>query len=79
MAVDRLEASSQELALLRLLHLVLTGAVELTPGGARGGRPPVRAAPPAERVGLDADAAPDDVREARSAASNAGARARRAR
>ena len=33
-AVDRLEASSQDLALLRLLHLVLTGAVELTPTSA---------------------------------------------
>ena len=41
-AVDRLEASSQELALLRLLHLVMTGAVDLTPGRARRGGPPVR-------------------------------------
>ena len=41
-SVDRLEASSQDLALLRLLHLVLTGVVELVPGRARGGGPPVR-------------------------------------
>ena len=41
-AVDRLEASSQELALLRLLHLVLTGAIELTPDERARGRPPVR-------------------------------------
>ena len=80
MAVDRLEASSQELALLRLLHLVLTGAVELTPGERAEVDRLCGTAPPAERVGLDADATPEArPRRARSTASNAGARARRAR
>jgi hypothetical protein len=63
MAVDRLEASSQELALLRLLHLVLTGAVELTPGERAEVDRLCGTAPAAERVGLASDATPDDVRQ----------------
>ncbi len=62
MAVDRLEASSQELALLRLLHLVLTGAVELTPGERAEVDRLCGTAPPAERVGLDTGATPEAVR-----------------
>ena len=41
-AIDRLEASSGALALLRLQHLVLAGHLELERVGARGGRPAVR-------------------------------------
>jgi predicted GTPase len=62
LAVDRLEASSQDLAMLRLLHLVMTGLVEL--GGAEreeidrlcgiGG--------PNARVGLATEAGPTEVR-----------------
>jgi hypothetical protein len=63
-AIDRLEASSGSLALLRLQHLVLAGHLELseseraevdrlcTPGDAR------------TRAGLDGDATDDDVRAA---------------
>ena len=64
MAVDRLEASSQELALLRLLHLVLTGAVELNPDERAEVDRLCGSAPPAERVGLGADATADAVRAA---------------
>jgi hypothetical protein len=62
MAVDRLEASSQELALLRLLHLVLTGAVELTPGERAEVDRLCGTAPATERVGLDIAATPEAVR-----------------
>ena len=77
MAVDRLESSSQELALLRLLHLVLTGHVALAPDRTRRGRPAVRRrVRPAERSGLAADAMRRrGARRPRSAASSAGARA----
>ena len=62
--IERVEASSEELALLRLLHLVLAGLVEVgTDDRAEidrlvGGRSP------AERVGLAADAGPAAIREA---------------
>ena len=62
--VERVEAGSEELALLRLLHLVLAGLVEVSPderleiGGLTGG------GSPAERVGLAGDAAPEAVRAA---------------
>ncbi len=63
-AVDRLEASSQDLAMLRLLHLVMTGLVtlgsserlELDRLSGVGGV--------GEKVGLSADAQPPDVRAA---------------
>ena len=63
-AIDRLEASSQELALLRLLHLVLSGTVELVPAERVEVDRLCAAAGPGERVGLTPDASPADVREA---------------
>jgi hypothetical protein len=63
-AVDRLEASSEELALLRLLHIVLTGAVALAPGERAEVDRLCGSGPPAERMGLDPDATPTEVREA---------------
>ena len=63
-AVDRLESSSQELALLRLLHLVLTGAIDLSPDE-RGEVDRLCGATPAgTRVGLEPDASPAAVRDA---------------
>ena len=68
-AVDRLEASSQALALLRLLHLVLSGQVALEPDeraeidrlcGSGGGA--------AERVGLAKGSPSSEVRAAAIAA-----------
>jgi len=64
MAIDRLEASSQELALLRLLHLVLSGTVELAPGERAEVDLLCGSARPAERVGLTSDTSPAEVREA---------------
>ena len=61
-SVDRLEASSQDLALLRLLHLVLTGAVELTPAERAEVDRLCASAPAAERVGIPTDATADAVR-----------------
>lgn len=63
-AVDRLEASSQDLAMLRLIHLVMTGLVtlgsterqEIDRLGGTG--------QPAEKMGLPRDAAQPDVRAA---------------
>ncbi len=63
-AVDRLEASSQDLALLRLLHLVLTGAVELTPGERAEVDRLCGTAPATERVGIEAEATDEQVRRA---------------
>lgn len=62
--IERVEAGSEELALLRLLHLVLAGLVEVDPDERAeidrlvGGRSPT------ERVGLPADAGPAGVRAA---------------
>jgi hypothetical protein len=63
-AIDRLEASSQELALLRLLHLVLSGTVELAPAERAEVDRLCSAGGPAERIGLAADASGADVRAA---------------
>jgi hypothetical protein len=63
-AVDRLEASSQDLALLRLQHLVLTGAVELTPDQRREVDRLSGSAPANEKLGLGAGASPADQRDA---------------
>ena len=63
-SVDRLEASSQDLALLRLLHLVLTGAVELTAVERAEVDRLCGAAPAGERVGIGADATGTQVRQA---------------
>ncbi len=60
-SVDRLEASSQDLALLRLLHLVLTGVVELSPAERAEVDRLCASAPGAERVGMP-DAGADEVR-----------------
>jgi GTP-binding protein EngB required for normal cell division len=67
-ALDRLEAASGELALLRLQHLVLAGLVELPEAEeAEIGRLSVSGSPP-ERLGLPVDASGDDVRDAAVAA-----------
>jgi hypothetical protein len=63
-AVDRLEASSQDLALLRLLHLVLTGAVELTPGERTEVDRLCGAGAPGDRVGIEPGASDGEVRAA---------------
>jgi hypothetical protein len=63
LAVDRLEASSQELALLRLLHLVLTGGVELTLDEREEVDRLCGSALAQERVGLAGDATADRVRQ----------------
>jgi 50S ribosome-binding GTPase len=63
-AIDRLEASSQELALLRLLHLVLSGTVELAPAERAEVDRLCAPAGRAERVGLASDASAAEVREA---------------
>jgi energy-coupling factor transporter ATP-binding protein EcfA2 len=63
-SVDRLEASSQDLALLRLLHLVLTGAVELTAAERAEVDRLCGAAPAGERVGIGAEATASQVRAA---------------
>ena len=63
LAVDRLEASSQDLALLRLLHLVLTGAVTLAPDQRAEVDRLCTSGAATDRVGLEAGASPADVRE----------------
>lgn len=63
-AVDRLEAASQELALLRLLHLVLTDALTLTADERAELDRLCRSAPPTERLGLVSDTPADEVRAA---------------
>ena len=62
--IDRLEASSSELAMLRLLHLVLSGAVPLD--AASGSEVDRLAAPGtlAQRLGLGGDATADEARAA---------------
>lgn len=62
-AIDRLEASSGELALLRLQHLVLAGHVDLSEDE-RAEVDRLQATEPRARTGLPADAVPDDVRAA---------------
>lgn len=62
--VDRLEASSQELALLRLLHLVLTGVVELSQDERAEVDRMCGSMSPTERAGLAAGADPAAVRTA---------------
>ena len=62
--IERVEAGSEELALLRLLHLVLAGQVQVNPDERleidrlTGGRPP------GERAGLGPDAEPSAIRAA---------------
>ena len=77
MAIDRLEATSRELAMLRLLHLVFSGAVAL----AAGERDEVeRLGLVAGRAeGLEAGATTNDVRAGVWPGSSAGERARRTR
>jgi hypothetical protein len=64
LAVDRLEASSQDLALLRLLHLVLTDAVTLAPAQRTEVDRLCTAGGATERVGLEPGATAAEVREA---------------
>ena len=63
-AVDRLEASSQDLARLRLLHLVLTGTVALAPAEREEVDRLCGPGSPAARVGLGAAAPAEAVRGA---------------
>ena len=63
-AIDRLEASSGELALLRLLHLVLSGTITLAPAQRAEVDRLCGAGGPAERTGLPADAEADAIRGA---------------
>jgi hypothetical protein len=62
--IERVEAGSEQLALLRLLHLVLAGLVEVDPAERAEIDRLVGAASPGERVGLAADASDDAVRAA---------------
>ena len=64
-AVDRLEASSQALAMLRLLHLVLSGQIALRDEErAEIERLSASGTAAADRLGLPNGAAPDEVRNA---------------
>jgi hypothetical protein len=54
-AVERIESSAHELAELRLLHMLLTGAVELTEEQAKEVARLTAGGDPAERLGLPAD------------------------
>ena len=72
LAVDRLEASSQDLALLRLLHLVLTGAVDLAPDERAEVDRLCGAGAATERLGLDPGSSPAEIRETALEASSAG-------
>ena len=62
--IERVEAGSEQLALLRLLHLVLAGLVEADPDERAEIDRLVGAASPGERAGLAADASDDAVRAA---------------
>lgn len=62
-AIDRLEASSGELALLRLQHLVLAGHVEMSDED-RAEVDRLGSSDPRARTGLGSDASPDQVRSA---------------
>ena len=62
--IEQVEAGSEELALLRLLHLVLAGTIEVSPDeGAEIDRL-TGSGSPGERVGLAADASPAATRAA---------------
>ena len=74
-AIDRLEASSRALALLRLQHLVLAGLARAAARRASGDRTAVRRGARRERVGLGRTARPRTRSGPRpSPASNGGAR-----
>jgi hypothetical protein len=60
--IERVEAGSEQLALLRLLHLVLTGSIEVTPEERLEIDRLTGSAPAAERVGLPADAGGEAIR-----------------
>jgi GTP-binding protein EngB required for normal cell division len=62
--IERVEAGSEQLALLRLLHLVLTGSVEVTPAEGSEIDRLTGAAPAAERAGLAPDAPAEAIRAA---------------
>lgn len=63
-AVDRIEAGADELAELRLLHLLTTGAAHLDDEEADAARHLVLGGDPRARLGLDADAPEDACRTA---------------
>ena len=60
--IERVEAGSEQLALLRLLHLVLTGSVEVTPDERLEIDRLTGAERSAQRTGLGADAGPEAIR-----------------
>jgi hypothetical protein len=62
--IDRLEASSSELAMLRLLHLVLSGAVPLDAASRSEIDRLTAPGTLAERLGLEGDAPADEARAA---------------
>jgi GTPase Era involved in 16S rRNA processing len=62
--VERVEAGSEQLALLRLLHLVLTGLVEVDPEERREVDRLTAPASAGSRVGLAGDATPEAIRAA---------------
>jgi predicted GTPase len=66
--LERVEAGSEQLALLRLLHLVLTGSIEVTPDERLEVDRLTGAARTAERAGLAADASPEAIRASAVAA-----------
>ena len=61
--IERVEAGSEQLALLRLLHLVLTGSIEVTPDERVEIDLLTGAGRSAERAGLTADASPEAIQE----------------
>jgi predicted GTPase len=66
--IERVEAGSEQLALLRLLHLVLTGSIEVTADERLEIDRLTGAAPSAQRTGLAADAGPEAIRASALAA-----------
>lgn len=62
--LERVEAGSEQLALLRLLHLVLTGLVEVSSDEGAEVERLTGSGTPAERLGLASDASRDAVRAA---------------
>ena len=61
--IERVEAGSEQLALLRLLHLVLTGSIEVTPDERLEIDRLTGPGPSAGRAGLAADASPEAIQK----------------
>jgi hypothetical protein len=66
--IERVEAGSEQLALLRLLHLVLTGSIDVTPDERLEIDRLTGSVSSAERAGLAADAGPEAIRASALAA-----------